>query len=180
MLRLNSCLFFGCEPSLCRLWIFTEPQLNPTWRDEKSTTHTLKGLERGIRTTVYISHPRTPASAHANCVIVSSKLGCFRIKRTNVRDWNWAVLKGPWAPASWWITRSSSKAGLRSWPAPDISHSWGADVSGSDPVNMMSAIFATDYLLLPVNNSNAFNVTLKENQTIISAILIQTICRWPE
>lgn len=132
MLRLNRCLFFGCEPSLCRLWIFTEPQLNPTWRDEKSATHTLKGLERGIRTTVYISHPHTPASAHANCVTVSSKLGCLRIKRTNVRDWNWAVLKGPWAPASWWITRSSSKAGLRSWPAPDISHSWGADETSAD------------------------------------------------
>lgn len=124
MARLNRCS--------SGLWIFTKPQLNPTWRDEKSATHTLEGLERGIRTSVFISHPHTPSSARTNCVNVSSKLGCFRIKQANVRDWNGVVLKGPRAPVSWWITRSSSKAGLRSRPAPDISHGWGADEKAAD------------------------------------------------
>lgn len=80
------------------------------------------------------THPHPPIQT---AFLFPSNRDVSDSNNTKVGDWNGVVLKAPWAPAPWWLTRSWSKSGLRSSPAPDISHSWGANVKTANVIPLI-------------------------------------------
>lgn len=153
MLRLNSSVWSSAVSGLHAVFEYLPSHsLIPHEGMEKAPpTHSKawkEGLEPQSSLHTY-THPHPPIQT---VLLSPPNRDVSDSNNTNVGYWNGVVLKAPWAPAAWWVTRSWSKSGLRSSPAPDISQLRSRCEGGEcDPLNMMSAIFVTDSLLLPVD-----------------------------